>query len=113
MKGKKCLILEKEPHDFRIALSDLSGVDIKNHRDRAEEVVRAVRDWFYETVGERSAPYPSAIWHRFTAFTTSLYETRLAEGIAEEDAKEDIARMSIPEYLDTLAKWMVRRKAEE
>jgi len=27
MRGKKCLILEKEPYDFKVALSDLSGVD--------------------------------------------------------------------------------------
>lgn len=110
MRSKKCLILEKEPYDFKIALSDLSGVDIKNHRDRAEEIVRAVRDWFYETVGERTAPYPSVIWLRFTAFTTSLYEARLAEGIPEEDVRQDIARMPIPEYLDCLTGWIVSGK---
>ena len=51
MRGKKCLILEKEAYDFKAALSDMSGVDIKSHRNKPEEVVRAVRDWFYETVG--------------------------------------------------------------
>jgi hypothetical protein len=109
MRSKKCLILEKEPHDFKIALSDLSGVDIKNHGNEPDEVVRAVRDWFYETVGLRNAPYPKVIWFRFNDFMTSLFEARLAEGIPEDDVKEDIARMPIPEYLNCVVDWVAAR----
>jgi hypothetical protein len=110
MRSKKCLILEKEPHDFKIALSDLSGVDIKNHGNEPDEVVRAVRDWFYETVGLRNAPYPKVIWFRFNDFTTSLFEARLAEGIPEDDVKEDIARMPIPEYLNCVVDWVTQHE---
>jgi hypothetical protein len=106
MKDKKFLILERRPHDFNIALSDLSGVDIKSHGNEADEVIRAVRDWFYETVGLRDIPYPKVVWWRFNDFTTSLFEARLAEGISEDDVKEDIARMPIPEYLDCVASWV-------
>jgi hypothetical protein len=106
MQSKKCLILEKEPHDFKRALSDLSGVDIKSHGNEPDEVVRAVRDWFYETVGLRDAPYPKVIWFRFSDFTTSLFEARLAEGIPADDVKEDIERMPIPEYLNCVADWV-------
>lgn len=110
MRGKKCLILEKEPHDFKIALSDLSGVDIKSHGNEPDEVVRAVRDWFYETVGLSSAPYPTVIWYRFNDFTASLFEERLAEGIPENDVIEDIARMPVPEYLNCVADWVAKQK---
>lgn len=108
MREKKCLILESKPHDFKKALSDLSGVDIKSHGNKPDEVVRAVRDWFYETVGLRDAPYPKVIWSRFLDFTANLYDTRLAEGIPEEDVKEDIARMPIPEYLNCVAAWVAK-----
>jgi len=110
MRGKKCLILEKDPHDFKLALSDLSGVDIKSHGNEPDEIVRAVRDWFYETAGARDAPYPTVIWFRFTDFTTSLFETRLAEGIPEDDVREDIARMPIPEYLSCVAAWVAKNE---
>jgi hypothetical protein len=106
MRSKKFLILERESHDFNVALSDLSGVDIKSHGNKTDEVIRAVRDWFYETVGLRDIPYPNVIWWRFNDFTTSLFEARLAEGISEDDVKEDIARMPIPEYLDCVASWV-------
>ena len=108
MRSKKCLILEKEPHDFKRALSDLSGVDIKSHGNKPDEVVRAVRDWFYETVGLRDIPYPKVVWYRFTDFSTSLFESRLAEGISENDVREDIDRMSIPEYLRCVADWVAK-----
>lgn len=106
MRSKKYLILEKELHDFKKALSDLSGVDIKSHGNKRAEIVRAVRDWFYETVGVRYAPYPKVIWFQFNHFTANLYEARLAEGIPEEDVREDIARMPIPEYLNCVADWV-------
>jgi hypothetical protein len=106
MRGKKCLILEKELHDFKAALSDLSGVDIKSHDNKPEEIVRAVRDWFYETVGVRKAPYPTVVWFLFNDFTASLFESRLAEGIPEGDVREDIERMPIPEYLDCVKEWV-------
>jgi len=48
MGEKLCLILEQDLHEFRQALSDLSGIDIKKHDNRPEEVVRSVRDWFVE-----------------------------------------------------------------
>lgn len=113
MRSKKCLILEKEPHDFKKALSDLSGVDIKSHGNEPDEVVRAVRDWFYETVGLRNAPYPKVIWFLFSDFTTSLFEARLAEGISENDVIEDIARMPIPEYLNCVEDWVAKQKKRD
>ena len=110
MRSKKCLILEKEPHDFKIALSDLSGVDIKSHGNAPDEIVRAVRDWFYETAGLRNAPYPKVIWLLFNDFTASLFEARLAEGIPEDDVREDIARMPVPEYLNCVADWVAKHE---
>ncbi len=111
MKSKKCLILEKGSHDFKIALSDLSGVDIKSHGNEPDEVVRAVRDWFYETAGFRKAPYPTVIWFQFNDFTANLFEARLGKGISEGSVKEDIARMPISEYLNCVAEWVAKQEA--
>jgi hypothetical protein len=108
MRNKKFLILERRLHDFKVALSDLSGVDIKMHDNKIGEIIRAVRDWFYETVGLRDIPYPNVIWWRFNDFTTSLYDQRLAEGISDVHVKEDIARMPIPEYLNCVASWVAK-----
>lgn len=106
MGEKKCLILEKKPHDFKVALSDLSGVDIKSHENEPDEVVRSVRDWFVETAGLADADYPSVIWYRFNDFATDLYEARRREGVPHEAVIKDIEKMPVPEYLKCVRDWM-------
>jgi len=38
----------KDQHEFQKAISDLAGIDIKRHKNKPPEIVRAVRDWFVE-----------------------------------------------------------------
>lgn len=108
LRCKKCLILEKKLHDFRRALSDLGGVDIKNHDDEPIKVVRAVRDWFVETVGQLSADSPVIIWWKYTDFSKYLFDTKIEEGLAETDAWEDIQGMPVPEYINRVNLWLSR-----
>ena len=93
ISSKQHLILEKDPYAYKIAISDLSGVDIKDHKDEPDEIVRAVRDWFYDTVGLADSEFPLVIWNRYTDFTTDLFESRYVEGLTEHEVTEDIERM--------------------
>jgi len=102
MGEKRCLILEKQRYDFMKALSDLSGFDVKNHANEPDEVVRAVRDWFVETVELRGIASPTVIWYRFTDFASDFYDARLAEGFTDED----LNMMPVPEYMDFIREWV-------
>lgn len=106
MQAKRYLVLGNSTRDFKAALSDLAGVDIKSHESKPDEVVRAVRDWFYETLGIHDADSPTVIWYRFNDFTTALFEQRLAEGIAERDVERDIQKMPVPEYINSASAWV-------
>lgn len=99
---KRCLILEKDQHDFRRALSDLAGIDIKSHGNRPVQIVRAVRNWFYETVGLRKIAGASAIWYRFTDFASDFYDQRQSEGYSADD----LNMMPIAEYVDFIRSWL-------
>ncbi len=99
---KRCLILERDQHEFRKALSDLSGIDIKKHDNKPVEVVRAVRDWFVETVGLRHVDGATKIWFRFAAFTLDFYYARKAEGFSDDD----LNMMPVPEYIDFIKGWV-------
>jgi hypothetical protein len=103
---KRCLILEKDQHEFRRAISDLSGIDIKKHSDTPNEVVRAVRDWFVETVGRRHIESPTKIWFRFIDFTSAFYVARLEEGFSDDD----LNMMPIPEYVGFIQSWVADLK---
>ena len=108
MSDKRCLILGQKLHDFKKAVSDISGVDIKAHSNEPDEIVRAVRDWFVETVGLRGIKTATIVWYRFNDFTTAFYEKMLAAGSPERD----IERMPVSEYIDYIRDWVRENKED-
>jgi len=99
---KKCLILEKAQFDYMKALSDLSGVDIKSHGNEPVGVVRAVRNWFVETVGLQEVASATAIWSRFNDFMLDFYNRRAAEGFSDDD----LSFMPVPEFIGFIRQWL-------
>jgi hypothetical protein len=107
LREKRCLILEKERFNFMKALSDLAGVDIKNHKNEPAQIVREVRSWFVETVGLRGIASPTILWDRFNIFMLDFRNRRRAEGFSDED----LNMMPVPEFIDFIRDW-ARDKAE-
>jgi len=105
LKAKRFLVLEKDPHEFKKALSDLSGVDIKSHGNEPENLVRAVRDWFVETAGVKGAKSPLALWYAFTDFASDFYDSRMASGYSGDD----LNMMPVPEYIDAIRDWLAKK----
>jgi hypothetical protein len=101
LRTKKCLVLEKDQHEFQKAISDLAGIDIKRHGNEPAEIVRGVRNWFVETVRLRHVPSATRIWYRFADFTSDFYDARLADGYTDED----LNMMPAPEYIDFIRRW--------
>jgi hypothetical protein len=97
---KKFLILEKESHRYMKAISDINGLDIKTHRNDPPEIVRAIRDWFIETVKIKNVKSSTIIWYDYIDFQTKLYD-KSAEGFS----KSDIDLMTITELLDNMRIW--------
>lgn len=109
LRSKKCLVLEKDQHEYQKAISDLSGIDIKSHNNEPSAIVRAVRDWFVETVGMRDVSSATKIWYRFAGFTSAFYDARVAEGFSDED----LNMMPVPEYIDFIRRWVSRAGNDE
>ena len=102
LKGKKYLILEKGAFDYRKALSDISGVDIKNHDNKPAKMVQAIRNWFVETVGLSNIAAPGVIWYKFNDFASDFYTRRQGEGFSDED----LNMMPVREYIDFIKSWL-------
>lgn len=105
LKRKRCLILETRQFDYRRALSDLSGVDIKHHRNDPQKLIRSVRDWFVETANRKRVESGTEIWYAFNEFANDFYEDRKANGFG----KQDRDFMPTPEYIDAIRQWLRRR----
>jgi len=99
--SKRCLILEKEPYRYQIALSDLSNSDIAAHYDEPVRVVTAVRHWLVNDVGI-DLPGPSALFDLFMQFMADNYEYLLEHGFH----KNDIPGLPVPELIKHMREWV-------
>lgn len=104
--SKKILVLAENEHDYKIALSDISGSDIKHHKNDPREIVRAVRNWLYDTAGIEKAPSPNIIWNGFGEFSIYLFEERKSKGGSDQDVSEDIERMPVLEFINKASEWV-------
>lgn len=102
LRKKKCLILEENPFDYRRALSDISGLDIKSHSNDPLKLIRAIRNWFVETVRLDGIEGPTVIWYQFNDFASDFSAKRRAEGFS----KKDLDTMPIAEYLRFIRSWI-------
>ncbi len=88
---KRCLVLEKEPHRYKAALSDLSGCDISNHRNSPVQVVVAVRNWL-ATSAKVAMPGPSVLWNLFSDCMADLERAGYS--------RADLRTMPVPELIE-------------
>lgn len=110
---RRSLILETEKYEYMKAISDINGMDIKNHQDIPEKLIGCLRSWFSETVGLRNLNSADKIYSDFIKFNTDLYRNRMYKYAgkhnsteAEGFAKTEIEHLTIPEYIDEIKKWI-------
>ena len=99
--SKRCLILEKEPYRYQIALSDLSSSDIAVHHDEPVRVVAAVRHWLVNDVGI-DLPGPSGLFDQFTQFMADNYDDLLSHGFN----KTEIPNLPVSELIRYMREWV-------
>lgn len=97
---KKFLILEKEQHRYQKVISDISGNDIKAHKNDPEQVVKVIRDWFKPTKPE--IPRHKEIWLAFNEFEYD-YEQILVE---EDYDPKDINSLTFSDIIENMGTWI-------
>lgn len=98
---KKCLILEKERFRYQAALSDLSGSDIKVHKNSAPVLVREVRNWLCNVVEMPNPPSGSVIWLRYADYTAWLFDKLNPQGYSQDD----LDALPINEVTSYMSEW--------
>lgn len=101
-KNKKFLILEKSRYDYAKALSDLSGVNIKNHEDDPIKMIRITKNWLAGFVKEKSTDAPAVVWKKFNLFMQNFAEERMAQGFS----KDDVYEMPTSEFTGYIKQWL-------
>jgi hypothetical protein len=82
---KAFLVLERNPYDYKKAISDISGTDIFCHKNSPAEIVKVVRNWLKETSHIRCIHGPSRVWSHYNYFMADFYKKRTSEGFSRND----------------------------
>jgi hypothetical protein len=101
---KKFLILEKEQHRYQKVISDISGNDIKAHKNDPEQIIKVVRDWFKPT--NPAIPRHKEIWLAYNEFEFD-YESILNE---EGYDPKDINSLTFSDIIENMAAWIPKYK---
>jgi hypothetical protein len=98
-RSKRCLVLDRERYRFQKFISDIAGQDIKAHGNSPEIVVRTVRDWLRDAIGQKTMPGGSHLWARYQLFTTDLTEMC-------ETAKLTPAHLTFRDFYHLVLEWL-------
>ena len=99
--NKRALILEEKPYRYQASLSDLAGVDIKQHKGNYEGAIEAVRSWLVSEVGVKLFG-ASAVIGRYADFQSWHLER---ESELRQSTPEDIKAYPISELLEAMREW--------
>ncbi|MBA4124784.1 MAG: hypothetical protein H0X72_20260 [Acidobacteria bacterium] len=71
-KEKLCLILDIESYRYQKFCSDIAGQDISSHGNKADRLIKAVRNWLNDSVSDVRIPSGSKIAERYHLFEDDL-----------------------------------------
>ena len=103
-QNKKFLILEKEQYRYQRVISDISGNDIKAHKNNPEKIIKVVRDWFKPT--NNDIPRHKEMWLAFNEFEFD-YEDILKE---EGYNPKDIYELTFSDVIEYMTNWITAFK---
>ncbi len=106
-RDKKFLILEKEQYRYQKVISDISGNDIKSHKNDPEQIIKVVRDWFKPTMN--NIPMYKEIWLAYNEFDFDYEEILTDSGY---DPK-DINSITFSDILENMNIWIEKYKNGE
>jgi hypothetical protein len=98
---KQCLILEAERDRYRRALSDISGNDIRTHKNDPATLVDEVRRWLW-LVTRKDLPSGSQIWLRYSELNSFLQISLARTGFT----RREIESLELAELVQYMEGWI-------
>jgi len=97
---KKILILDSEQYRYQKAISDLSGCDIKEHKDDVIKAIEAVRNWL-ANVDSKKPKGSKIIWNLYNDFQADLHNEAVVN-----DGHPSVDDVPITEIIQYMKKWL-------
>lgn len=97
-KRKKYLILEREQHQSKRLISDLSGQDVKAHNNDEQQLMRCIRDWLSSKT-QGKIPHAPILMQQFESFRGILPQLCESENWVESE-------LTFSEYSSLVLSWL-------
>jgi len=101
---KKCLILDTHSYTYQVAISDISGNDIRNYKN-IQGLIRVVSYWL-NTQSNSNKPGPKLIWEDFNVFKENFQKALLQNGFSQKD----IDKLPKSKFISFAHEWISARK---
>lgn len=101
---KKFLILEKEQFRYQKVISDISGNDIKSHKNEPEQIIKVIRDWFKPNI--LNIPGYKEIWLAYIEFEFDYEQILTTEGYNPKDINE----LTFSDVIENMNSWITAFK---
>jgi hypothetical protein len=103
---KRFLILEKEQYRYQKVISDISGNDIKSHKNEPELLIKAVRDWFKPAIED--IPFYKSIWLAYCEFESDFENALKSSGYNPKE----ISELTFCDIIEYMTIWIESFKAK-
>lgn len=103
---KRFLILEKEQYRYQKVISDISGNDIKSHKNEPELLIKAVRDWFKPAIED--IPFYKSIWLAYCEFESDFENALKSSGYNPKEINE----LTFCDIIEHMTIWIESFKAK-
>ena len=101
---KKFLILEKEQFRYQKVISDISGNDIKSHKNEPEQIIKVIRDCFKPNI--LNIPGYKEIWLAYIEFEFDYEQILTTEGYNPKDINE----LTFSDVIENMNSWITAFK---
>ena len=99
-KGKRCIILDKEPYRYQQFISDISGQDIHSHKGKVEQLISEIASWLRAETPAPDVPGGAAIAREFQRFLKVIPAICASKHLKPSE-------MTFQDFREMAARWIV------
>lgn len=100
MQNKKvCLVLDRHQYRYQKMLSDISGMDIRVHKNKEKLLISEIRDWLQTSSHRKTIPSGGIIYKRFKKFREEYGKLCSQNRLLKKE-------LTFSDYVNSVAKWL-------
>ena len=96
---KNCVVLERYPYRYQKYISDISGIDVKNHNNSMEKCVEAIRNWLTTASRRITIPEFEIIYSRYLEFRRDFDKACKSRSV-------NFQKMPFVEFTRNISDWL-------